>query len=218
MFINALRSNASEQNIISFIGCFSVFMRGNLLIILFLFLFFEQTSFAAQKIAAQKIADGIIITKIKSNFIDIKREDEAVYLYGDVIVERQDLSVLADKMVVYYYENSKEDTKEDKVVITPEKHSEKTQGIKRIEAKDNVKMFNDEFVATGKSGVYDPKEDNFILEEDVVLNKGTSIAKGQKFIYNLTTKKGSLVRKKDDSRVIVIINDSDVKKSKSNKK
>ena len=91
------------------------------------------------------------------------------------------------------------------------------QGIKRIEAKDNVKIFNDEFLATGKSGFYDPKADNFILEEDVVINQGTSVATGEKFIYNLTTKKGNLVGQKND-RVIVIINDADVKESKSKKK
>lgn len=198
-------------------------MKGILLVISVLFFtafFNEQTVFAAKKSAN----GDIIITKIKANFIDVKRRDETVYLYGNVIVERQDLSVLADKMVVYYYENS-----ENEIV-------DKSQTIKKIEAKDNVKVFNSEFTATGKSGVYDPKENNFVLEDDVIFNNGTSVAKGQKFVYNLTTKKGNLVGQKnitqniseelnpenentgEDNRVIVIIDDVDIQKSKNNQK
>jgi lipopolysaccharide export system protein LptA len=179
--------------------------------------------------AAKKIASNTIITKIKSNFIDVKRKNQIVYLYGNVIVEREDLSILADKMMVYYYENAEDENHQIK------KSDDKKQKIKKIEAKDNVKIFNDEFVATGKYGFFDPKENNFTLEEDVVLNKGTSVANGQKFIYNLTTKKGNLVgqeqvkdfqKKQDglennnqpDNRVVVIINDADIKQSKQNKK
>ncbi len=184
-----------------------------------------QTVFAAKK---SSTAD-VIITKIKSNFIDVKRQDETVYLYGNVIVEREDLSVLADRMMVYYYEDAKDEDIEQR--------SDTSQIIKRIEAKDNVKIFNDEFVATGKTGVYDPTENSFVLENDVVFNNGTSLAHGQKFVYNLTTKKGNLVGQKtieqniktdqqdpesnnsgEDHRVIVIINDGDLKKSKNKKK
>ncbi len=237
-------------------------MRGISLAIFTLFfatLFNGQSSFAAQKLVNQKSADNTIITKIKSNFIDIKRQDEVFYLYGNVIVEREDLSVLADKMLVFYYETpqdkqvkkisdqeipDEENIEEipNKTIEKTEKTSDQTKGqtkgqikaIKRIEAKDNVKIFNDEFVATGKFGVFDPKENNFILEDDVVLNKGGSVATGQKFVYNLTTKKGDLTGQKviknsienqedpehtiQDSRVIVIINDADVKKSQSNDK
>jgi len=227
-------------------------MRGILLIIFTVFfaiLFNGKSSFAAQKLVSKKSASNTIITKIKSKFIDIKRQDEVVYLYGNVIVERQDLSVLADKMMVFYYETAKdkqvkkipdeEIPDEENIKEIPnetvEKTAAETSGIKKIEAKDNVKIFNDEFVATGKFGVFDPKKNNFTLENDVVLNKGGSVATGQKFVYNLTTKKGDLTGQKviknsmvnqedpekntiQDGRVIVIINDADVKKSQSNDK
>jgi lipopolysaccharide export system protein LptA len=226
-------------------------MRGILLIIL-AFFFNWQTSFAAQKLEGKKLGEDTIITKIKANFIDIKRQDEVVYLYGNVIVEREDLSVLADKMMVFYYEAvqdkkvknlpEEEFSDEENIEEVSEKTSAtisvktptKASGIKRIEAQNNVKIFNDEFLATGKSGVFNPKENNFILENDVMLNKGGSVARGQKFIYNLTTKKGNLTGQKDiqnlqenykdsesdnqqeeDGRVIMIINDADIKQSKT---
>ncbi len=216
------------------------------------FFFNWQTSFAAQKLEGKKLGEDTIITKIKANFIDIKRQDEVVYLYGNVIVEREDLSVLADKMMVFYYEAvqdkkvknlpEEEFSDEENIEEVSEKTSAtisvktptKASGIKRIEAQNNVKIFNDEFLATGKSGVFNPKENNFILENDVMLNKGGSVARGQKFIYNLTTKKGNLTGQKDiqnlqenykdsesdnqqeeDGRVIMIINDADIKQSKT---
>jgi lipopolysaccharide transport protein LptA len=168
----------------------------------------------------------VITTKIKSNFIDITRQDQTIYFSGKVILEREDISMLADKMTVYYDQNQSDS--EDSEVNN-------AQSIKKIVAKDNVKIFNQEFVATGKSGLYIPKEHNITLEDDVIFNNGTSLAHGQKFIYDLTTKKGHLFgikddkktsfekneikeNNKEDNRVIEIIDDQDAKESQDKSK
>lgn len=117
----------------------------------------------------------------------------------------------------------------------------KSTKIKKIEAFDHVKIFTDDSTATGDSGYFDPNENIFVLQKNVMVNNGTSIASGEKFIYNLTTKKGSFIGKQNktniqknqisgeknqDDRVTVIItdeikdfkktqNDNDQKKSKS---
>ncbi len=89
-------------------------------------------------------------------------------------------------------------------------------------------------VATGDSGYYDPKEEIFVLENNVVVNNGSSIGKGEKFIYNLTTQKGNFAKqtseevivdktnaskvekpkKKVDDRIIFVISNDDLKKKK----
>lgn len=98
-------------------------------------------------------------------------------------------------------------------------YNEKTKNnddpqIQRIDAYDNVKIFSEEFVASGEIGNYNPNKDNFTLEKNVIVNNGTSIASGDKFIYDLKTKKGHFVGPKNetsitgtggDKRVIVII-------------
>ena len=184
-----------------------------------------------------------------------------------MVLERQDVSILADEMTVYYFEDRIRDKrsktnnflqdgflekgldqkmeddnspegfmqeignindnalKSKKLDNTDGKRNiSQAQNIQRIEVKNNVKIFSDEFLATGKFGVYDPKKNNFILENDVVFNNGTSVAKGQKFVYDLNTKKGNLIgkvssnsqiKKDDDHRVTVIIDDNDIKKTKS---
>jgi lipopolysaccharide transport protein LptA len=162
-----------------------------------------QNSFAARSPAIKKASNNFVVTKIKSNIINIERSSELIYFYGNVIAERQDLSILADKMIVYYGEDSANQTKKKDSIFN-------SKTIKKIEAKDNVKIFNEEFVATGKQGVYNPTQNNFILEDDVILNKGSSIAKGQKFVYNFATKKSYLSGKQGD-KVIIIIDDSNLK-------
>lgn len=119
---------------------------------------------------------------------------------NNAIIESGDSSILADKMIIFFDEKAKD----------------KSQSLKRVEAIGNVKIFNQEFVVTGKNGFYNPADKSFTVENEVILNNGTSIAKGEKFIYNLNTKKGflvgaknqkSLMKKEENSRVMVIINE-----------
>lgn len=163
--------------------------------------------------------NGTIITKVKSNFIDIKRKSQTIDFIDNAVVEREDASFLADKMTAYYYENSDKKAENNQ--------TGQSKSIKKIDAWGNVKVFNEEFTATGDSGVYDPALGEFILLDNVIFNNGTSLAKGEKFVYNLNTKKGYLVGVKnqenttpennEDHRVTVIIGD-DVGKGDKKKK
>ena len=128
------------------------------------------------------------------------------------MVEKNDSSLLAQKMTVLY--------EEDKVG-----QDSKKSKIKKIEARENVKIFSEEFIGSGDTGFYDPQKNIFVLEKNVIVNNGTSIASGDKFLYDLTAKKGRFLGKKDetsiagngvDKRVVVILGSDagEVKKSK----
>lgn len=148
-------------------------------------------------------------TRIRSDIIDIKRKSETVDFINNVVVEKDDSSLLAQKMTVLYNEK---------------KEGEKAS-IKRINARENVRVFSEEFIASGDFGYYDPKADIFVLEKNVIVNNGTSIASGNKFVYNLVTKKGNFIGAKDetsirgnggDKRVVVVIG-NDLQERKKNK-
>lgn len=160
-------------------------------------------------------------TRIRSDIIDIKRKSQTIDFIHNVVVEKDDSSLLANKMTVLYEQKAQS--------ATDGKAATQKSAIKRIDAKENVKIFSEEFIASGDSGYYDPKKDLFILEKNVIVNNGTSIASGAKFIYNLKNKKGRFVGPKDetsitgnggDKRVVVVIGDDaeDQKKSKKSKK
>jgi lipopolysaccharide transport protein LptA len=116
--------------------------------------------------------------RIKSDIIDIKRKSQVINFYNNVVVEKDDSSLIADHMKLIYLEkeNSSDDVE-----------------IKKIEAFNNVKIFTSEYVASGNYGYYLPKKNLFILEEDVIVNNGTSIASGEKFIYDIKIKLGNFV-------------------------
>ena len=124
-------------------------------------------------------------TRIRSDIIDIKRKSQSVTFLNNVVVEKQDSSLLAQKMIVLYNETG----------------AKKGQ-IKKIEAFDNVKIFSEDFIASGEYGYYDPVGLFFVLERKVIVNNGTSIGSGDKFIYNIKTKKGNFVGKRDETSLI----------------
>lgn len=151
-----------------------------------------------------------IQTRIRSDIIDIKQKSQKIDFIGNVVVERDDTSLLANKMEVFY--NNKNDLKN-------------SSNIKEIRAFNDVKMFNDEFVASSDEAFFYPDKNIFILEKNVIVNNGSSILTGEKFIYDLKTKKGNFVGNKiaenskkinknnGDDRVTVIIG-NDLKEQK----
>lgn len=184
----------------------------------------ENDSQITKKPAAKKGKEAP--TKIRSDIMDIKRKNQTIDFFGNVIVEKEDSSMLADKMTVFYEEkDNKKSSSEEEV---------KESSIKRINAESNVKVFSEEFIATGNSGYYEPKENIFVLEGNVIVNNGTSVANGSRFVYNTITKKGNFVGKKneiqikdlvknyesedkEDKRVVVIIGDDLSEQKKSGK-
>ena len=121
-------------------------------------------------------------TRIRSDIIDIKQKSQKIDFIGNVVVERDDASLLANKMEVFY---------DDKNAV------KNNSNIKEIKAFGDVKMFNDEFVASSDLANFYPDKNIFVLEKNVIVNNGTSILTGDKFIYDLKTKKGDFVGQKN---------------------
>lgn len=125
--------------------------------------------------------------------------------------------MLSQKMTILYDENKSKNNKDDAA------QSSNKSSIKKIYTDEKVKIFSEDFVATGDSGYYDPREDVFVLEKNVMVNNGVSIAKGDKFVHHISSKKSNFVGQKEegtsdvDKRVVVILGD-DAKEFKKSKK
>ena len=117
-------------------------------------------------------------------------------------------------------------TEEEEIAqaATPSQEEQKGDSkIKRIDAYDNVKIFSEDFVGSGDYGYFDPLANLFVLEKNVIVNNGASLASGDKFIYDLKTKKGNFVGRRDETsiaknngekRVVVIIGEDSKGKKK----
>lgn len=131
--------------------------------------------------------------------------------------------MISERMLVFYEDSKNSEMKSFNGAEKGLKQGNKSN-IKKIEAKKDVKIFSADMVATGDSGYYDPQEDIFVLENNVVVNNGSSIGHGDKFIYNLKTQKGNFVGNKKeerisgDKRVIFVISNDDLKNGNKKKK
>ena len=212
---------------LNFIPNFELILFGNikkllLASLIFVLFFLSPYQQAQSKNSSKKKKETP--TRIRSDVIDIKRKSQTIDFLGNVVVEKEDSSMLAKKMTVFYEEKSQSKPGSKSKASQKQTSQKKQTSIKRINAKDDVKIFSEEFIATGSTGYYDPKKNFFVLEKDVLVNNGTSIASGDKFIYNLNTKKGHFVGKRLQSsitareRVVVIIGDDIKSQGKSQKK
>lgn len=177
-------------------------------------------------LAAEKKNKPETPTKIKSDIIDVNRKTQVVQFIDHVEVEKDGNVMLTDKMTVIYREAAKKKKKEadeEKEKVPTENalgdplqkkeedlwgvkksdkndskksDKEKASSVEKIIAESHVKVFMQDSTATADTGYYDPKDETFVLEKNVVVNDGTSIANGDKFIYNLKTQKGHFVGKK----------------------
>lgn len=179
----------------------------------------NEESAVVKKPKAEKAKEAP--TKIRSDIMDIKRKSQTVNFIGHVVIEKQDSSLLSEKMTILYNETEKKDEKSAQNFDDQESQSRGNSSIKKIYTDEKVKIFSEDFVAIGDSGYYDPQADVFVLEKNVMVNNGVSIAKGDKFVHHISTKKSNFVGKKEDedkeNRVVVILGD-DAKEFKKSKK
>ena len=71
---------------------------------------------------------------------------------------------------------------------------------------NNVKIFQDSNIITSDKAIYYPENSTILLKENVIVNRATSIGKGEKFIYDLKTKNGNFINNEDDT-ILLIINE-----------
>ncbi|MBM3590524.1 MAG: hypothetical protein FJX30_04035 [Alphaproteobacteria bacterium] len=130
-------------------------------------------------------------TTIRSDIIDIKQKSKKIDFIKNVIVEKQDSSLLANKMTVYYRDKNDQNFE-----------SSNSSNIKEIKAFGEVKMFNDEYTASSDFAIFEPSKNIIVLEKNVIVNNGTSILNGESFVYNLETKKGQIFGEKKSKKII----------------
>ena len=116
-------------------------------------------------------------TDITANSMDINLAGDLISLYGNVIVDDENMNIAADEIIVYLTDTKKktgESKKEPKqlvatgnVIIIKKSGSEEQEG-------------NKEEKATAGKADYDLKTGVIILTEDPVLFQGASYIKGDK--------------------------------------
>ena len=127
----------------------------------FFFLFLSTNVFPAEK--AQQIQGPITIT---SEMLTADNKAHTALFEKSVVAKTTDMTIFSDKMLVYYNEN--------------------TGNIKKIEAKDNVKLIKANRVITSKEATYYADGDKIVFTGEPRALEGENIVTGSKMTYLLS--------------------------------
>lgn len=128
---------------------------------LFLFVLLSANVFSTEK--AQQIQGPITIT---SEMLTADNKAHTALFENSVVARTTDMTIYADKMLVYYNEN--------------------TGNITKIEAKDNVKLIKANRVITSKEATYYADGDKVIFTGEPRAVEGENVVTGRKMTYLLS--------------------------------
>jgi lipopolysaccharide export system protein LptA len=214
-------------------------------IIIFCLIFLQKFAFAVESKnnnGKKSLSQNISIT---ADHFYLRKKEANLDFVGNVTIAREEVVMKSSKMLAIFSKESVDKTASGQQKEANEgqnsegkggqkqndkKHSGKTKKytpkLLKIISNVPIKIFTNDSVISADRGYYNHLEKQFILEGNVLLNNGTSVVSGNKFIYDLATKKGRLlsqfllednknknlkINSKEDSKIqkraVVIIND-----------
>lgn len=144
--------------------------------------------------------------QINALTLEVRDKDKVATFSGNVHVIQGEMHLRCEKLLVYY---------EGDTATTGGKPAPKSnamaaaapgpdgQGkIKRLVAQGGVTITQNDQTATGKTGVFEMKENLVTLDGNVVLTQGKNVSKGEKLVVDLTTNRSTLTGGKGVSVLI----------------
>ena len=141
--------------------------------------------------------------KIQAASLEVREKDKVATFSGDVHVVNGDTEMRCKSLVVFYDDDSGNNTKAQNMKAADPGPGGERQ-IKRIEAKGGVIVNQKDQIATGDSAIFNMRENVVVLNGNVVVTKGQDVLKGQRLTVDLT----SGVSKMDGGRVDAYIDTS----------
>ena len=105
---------------------------------------------------------------------------------GDVKVVQGD-TIMRSKTLVVFYEQSAGAAEKDKAAPAASPGPGGSQQIRRLEARGNVIVTQNDQTVTGEKGTFDTKANTVTMEGNVILTQGKNVMKGKTLVVDLTT-------------------------------
>lgn len=119
--------------------------------------------------------------EIVSDALEVLQNEHKAIFTGNVIATQGTINMRAQKMTVYYREDSPNDPSE------PAEAAALGKGIYRIESQGKVFFTTPQETAQGDTAIYYVDTNTINLENNVYLTRGKNVLKGSKLTYNLTS-------------------------------
>jgi lipopolysaccharide export system protein LptA len=167
---------------------------------LIMFAIFSLPAFAQSEFRpATTLVQGSGPIKIEADVLEVHDKDKAATFTGNVLVTRNDTTIHAGKMTVFYAGSGATGT-----VGLPTAD----QQVKRIEMSGHVLFVQKDQQGSGDSAVYEKASEMMTMSGNVVLTQGQNVAKGQKLIVNM---KNGQARLEGRPRMILMPNDAKIR-------
>ncbi len=105
---------------------------------------------------------------------------------GDVKVVQGD-TIMRSKTLVVFYEQSAGAAEKDKAAPAASPGPGGSQQIRRLEARGNVIVTQNDQTVTGEKGIFDTKANTVTMTGNVILTQGKNVMKGSTLVVDLTT-------------------------------
>jgi len=166
--------------------------RNRILALAGLLVMFWAVSFPAEGAAPKKSA-GEVPLRITAARLEAEQQEGTIIFSGQVKAIYGDATLYADQLRVHF----KPKPEQPKGAARPpqEKTDQSPLGdlgaekIDRIVAKGNVRMVQEDRVATGDEAIYYKDRDEVVLKGNPQLWRAENTLKGERIIFNLTTNK-----------------------------
>lgn len=171
-------------------------------LIIFCLIFLQKYAFATEcnnnnckKSSSQNI-------NITADYFHLRKKEANLDFIGNVTIAREEVVMKSSKMLAVFSKESVDETVSSQQKKNSEKQNNERRGSKtnkntpkllKIISNVPIKIFTNDSVISADRGYYNHLEKQFILERNVLLNNGTSVVSGNKFTYDLATKKGRLL-------------------------
>ena len=120
--------------------------------------------------------------QIDAASLEVRDRDKMATFLGNVRMVQGDTTLRCKTLVVFYDQDSTPGT-----LAAAKPGPGGSQQIKRLEAKGNVIVTQNDQVATGDNGTFDMKSNTVTLFGDVVLTQRNNVLKGERLVVDLTT-------------------------------
>lgn len=124
--------------------------------------------------------------EINADQLEVLQEDSKAIFSGHVVAIQGEVRLKSDKMTVYY---AKKDEAQPQKSAAPEESG----SIRKIDVEGSVFLSTPEETASGTSGVYDVEKGQILLNDNVVLTRGSNTLKGSNLVYDFAAGKSRLV-------------------------
>jgi lipopolysaccharide export system protein LptA len=133
--------------------------------------------------------------KIDAATLEVRDKEKTATFSGDVRVNQGDTTMKCKTLVVFYEggkmpgENPATDAKPDAKPARPSTTVGPSgdQKIKKLEARGDVVVTQNDQVATGDSAMFDMATNMVTMSGNVVLSQGQNVLRGQRLVVDMTT-------------------------------